>query len=382
MTGARRAPLGADKHAVSSSQGRRDGAQEVAFVAASRRSSAEERGVPAERGEVERWIGRYCRTLAVALKEATQAARTFCALDAGGFVAGWQVDADGQSSCSWEDWSWGLPSGLNGPVQRTDGAATRIGFQFTVGPRREIGGGRELHGNACLLRLGRARVLLGLLSDGTCASRVGVDAGLHAVGAVAELALDTLRASERGEYWQACWRAFGARTGLRLVVDRSARAVLWTQSELPGQDGGWHASLPPLEELCAASANELIVAAEHLLEHPGSVVELSLCPGATVVAAAALDVAPSVFSSDDRVALLLEVLPSRQREIVRLSARERTVAGLLVKGYTCLNIAAKLEVSETTIRTYVRRIYRKLGVADRLALSQMVSSWAGGESWQ
>ena len=55
---------------------------------------------------------------------------------------------------------------------------------------------------------------------------------------------------------------------------------------------------------------------------------------------------------------------------------------MLVNGYTCLNVAANLGVSETTIRTYVRRLYRKLQVADRVALGQALSAcgWRAHET--
>lgn len=52
----------------------------------------------------------------------------------------------------------------------------------------------------------------------------------------------------------------------------------------------------------------------------------------------------------------------------RLSRRERQIAELLVVGYAALNAAAILELSEHTVRTYVRRIYRKLNVSNRADL--------------
>lgn len=51
-----------------------------------------------------------------------------------------------------------------------------------------------------------------------------------------------------------------------------------------------------------------------------------------------------------------------------LSRREREVAALLVGGYANLNIAAHLGISENTTRTYIRRLYKKLGVCNRIDL--------------
>jgi DNA-binding NarL/FixJ family response regulator len=51
-----------------------------------------------------------------------------------------------------------------------------------------------------------------------------------------------------------------------------------------------------------------------------------------------------------------------------LSTREREIAQLLVDGYAALNAAAILELSEHTVRTYVRRLYKKLKVSNRADL--------------
>lgn len=51
-----------------------------------------------------------------------------------------------------------------------------------------------------------------------------------------------------------------------------------------------------------------------------------------------------------------------------LSRRERQVSQLLVDGYTIVNAAAILGITENTVRTYVRRLYRKLGVNTRTDL--------------
>ena len=48
-----------------------------------------------------------------------------------------------------------------------------------------------------------------------------------------------------------------------------------------------------------------------------------------------------------------------------LSRREREIARLLVAGYSGVNVAAIAGLSENTVRTYVRRLYTKLGVSNR-----------------
>ncbi|MEV4178024.1 response regulator transcription factor [Nonomuraea sp. NPDC049709] len=50
-----------------------------------------------------------------------------------------------------------------------------------------------------------------------------------------------------------------------------------------------------------------------------------------------------------------------------LSERERTVLGLVAKGFTNKDAAAALFISETTVKTHLAHIYTKLGVSDRAA---------------
>jgi DNA-binding CsgD family transcriptional regulator len=57
-----------------------------------------------------------------------------------------------------------------------------------------------------------------------------------------------------------------------------------------------------------------------------------------------------------------------------LSPREREVARLLVEGYANLNVAAHLGISENTIRTYIRRLYKKLNVCNRIDLIRACAS--------
>jgi DNA-binding CsgD family transcriptional regulator len=51
-----------------------------------------------------------------------------------------------------------------------------------------------------------------------------------------------------------------------------------------------------------------------------------------------------------------------------LAPRERQVARLLVDGYSNVNVAALCGVSSNTVRTLIRRVYRKLGVCNRAEL--------------
>ena len=55
-----------------------------------------------------------------------------------------------------------------------------------------------------------------------------------------------------------------------------------------------------------------------------------------------------------------------------LTARERSIAALAAQGLRNRDIAARLEVNEGTVKVYLHRIYRKLGVGSRTELAILV----------
>jgi DNA-binding NarL/FixJ family response regulator len=72
-------------------------------------------------------------------------------------------------------------------------------------------------------------------------------------------------------------------------------------------------------------------------------------------------VAPGSFTAPD----LAQALRSRYQESQALSPREGEVLRHLKDGSTLSTIARTLLVSESTVKTYVSRVYDKLGVHDR-----------------
>lgn len=81
----------------------------------------------------------------------------------------------------------------------------------------------------------------------------------------------------------------------------------------------------------------------------------------------------SIFGDEPVVAVAL-VAEETGKE--RLSPRERQIAYLLVRGYSTVNAAAILSLSENTVRTYVRRLYRKFDITNRADLARRCSEIA------
>jgi ATP/maltotriose-dependent transcriptional regulator MalT len=58
---------------------------------------------------------------------------------------------------------------------------------------------------------------------------------------------------------------------------------------------------------------------------------------------------------------------SREPERRRLSHRELEVLGLVARGATNREVAAKLFITEATVKTHLLHLFGKLGVKDRAA---------------
>lgn len=61
--------------------------------------------------------------------------------------------------------------------------------------------------------------------------------------------------------------------------------------------------------------------------------------------------------------------PAGALDLSRLSPREAEIARLACEGFSVLNVAARLGVAESTIRTHLKHIYRKFGVHSRAELA-------------
>lgn len=72
----------------------------------------------------------------------------------------------------------------------------------------------------------------------------------------------------------------------------------------------------------------------------------------------------------DRVTLMKLLTSKKQQEKnVNLAKREKEIMFHICQGYRNKEIAQKLNISEQTVKSHCNRIYKKLGVSDRLQLA-------------
>lgn len=245
--------------------------------------------------------------------------------DAGGLHAG------GSNGHWWCKLSARLPGPMGGPV--------------LVLP---LCHGCELHGVVGLmLRSGRDLPLLG--------------AEVERIEATLTLLTDTFVRHQELVRWLDVSGHLASFDGACAVV-RNQEQLLWV---------GSRCGLPELEDCIRGSAGELIrlvrrCSSQEDSQPPPSYPGLR---GGTVVHVAG-DKRLATFGGESHgvVAIRPHRLVCPEDDAQELSNRENQVARLLARGYTIVNAAAILGVSENTVRTYVRRLYRKLRVSCRADL--------------
>jgi DNA-binding CsgD family transcriptional regulator len=161
-------------------------------------------------------------------------------------------------------------------------------------------------------------------------------------------------------------RAFSKVSGTLFVIDRERRKVVWAANREHGIE--WEADVVPI-------ADHIVDAAEQSLASRAKGEALPTpprLPSGAVVGVAKIDGDP-VFGGAKCAVIRVEP-QDKPAPIEGLSKREREIARLLVAGYSGVNVAAISGLSENTVRTYVRRLYQKLGVANRADLVRKLMS--------
>jgi DNA-binding CsgD family transcriptional regulator len=161
-------------------------------------------------------------------------------------------------------------------------------------------------------------------------------------------------------------RAIGRAGGALYVIDRDQKRVVWAADRENGVD--WDEDVEPIEGLLVDASEQMLAAREHGNALP---TPLRLPTGGAIAAVAALEGDPVFLGARCAV---VRVAVQRPAAIEGLSKREREIARLLVSGYSGVNVAALSGLSENTVRTYVRRLYGKLGVNNRADLVRKLVS--------
>jgi DNA-binding CsgD family transcriptional regulator len=158
-----------------------------------------------------------------------------------------------------------------------------------------------------------------------------------------------------------CLRALGGVSGALYVIDRDAKQVIWAADRERGID--WDQDVVQVEDTLVNAAERLLAsrARGEALPTPPRM------PNGSVTAVSKIDDDP-VFAQARVCVVRVEPLGEQNTAMDTLSRREREIARLLVAGYSGVNVAAIAGLSENTVRTYVRRLYLKLGVSNRADL--------------
>lgn len=164
----------------------------------------------------------------------------------------------------------------------------------------------------------------------------------------------------------AALRAFSKVSGTLFVIDREKRKVVWAANREHGIE--WDTDVTPIADHIVDAAEQSLAARAKgdALPTPPRL------PSGAVVGVAKIDGDP-VFGGAKCAVLRVEA-QDKGAPIEGLSKREREIARLLVAGYSGVNVAAISGLSENTVRTYVRRLYQKLGVANRADLVRKLIS--------
>jgi DNA-binding CsgD family transcriptional regulator len=158
----------------------------------------------------------------------------------------------------------------------------------------------------------------------------------------------------------AALRAMGKTSGLMYVVDRDKKCILWAADRERGVD--WEEDVEPIEAQIVDAVEQSLAARARRDALPTP----PRLPSGTIASVAEIHGEP-VFGGGRCAVVRVE---SGQKPIAMegLSKREREIARLLVAGYSGVNVAAIAGLSENTVRTYVRRMYAKLGANNRADL--------------
>jgi DNA-binding CsgD family transcriptional regulator len=177
----------------------------------------------------------------------------------------------------------------------------------------------------------------------------------NVIAAVAE-ARDLSR--DRG-YEAAALRAVGSGPGSLFIVDIEHGNVLWSNDD----------SRTPLFERQLVSVSKQVLTAR---AHGVPPLAPPIIEDALLVRLAWLD--DLTGRGAKLAACRIQTIGDASHPMGMLSERERHIAQLLVDGYSAVNVASIAGIAENTVRTHIKRIYRKFGINNRSELMQLIDA--------
>jgi len=162
---------------------------------------------------------------------------------------------------------------------------------------------------------------------------------------------------DRG-YEAAALRAVGSGPGSLYVIDVDRGEVVWSDDDAR--------SVQFVLEL-VFETRQLLAAHQHMPPRALPTIENAL-----LVRVATID--DAICRGAKLAACRVQTIGDANHPIGTLSQRERHIAQLLVDGYSAVNVASIAGIAENTVRTYIKRIYRKFGINSRLELVQLMDT--------
>jgi DNA-binding CsgD family transcriptional regulator len=160
----------------------------------------------------------------------------------------------------------------------------------------------------------------------------------------------------------------------------AAAAVL---GELPATEGQLLPALAAAIEALAEGDGDRLADVGGRFEELGCILHAAELTSVAATVAASRGQGTAAARLRTRAQQLVERCDGPTTELLRsrggdgLTPREREVAGFAARGFTDLEIAARLSVSRRTVETHLYRIYAKLGISGRVELGPLFSGPAG-----
>ena len=202
------------------------------------------------------------------------------------------------------------------------------------------------------------RVLQSARANKQTRALVAAAAALESCGASGTTA-EVLEAGDNGVETLALESAVSGETGAWQVLDPPTNAKQKGRESTGSEDDGFERALLALYRASFTCAVDRALLLGRLEALRAELTTTSFSRGTSLAALASTEDAPLASAS-------------RNTDLASLTRRERQVLDLLAEGCSSVAIARRLVISDSTVKTHVKGILRKLGAANR---TEAVARW-------